>query len=50
MVLSVFGTIAKVGGVQCQVERVLCKDATGQRYASYSMPVKERRKFNHLVS
>lgn len=27
-----------------QVERVLCKDATGQRYASYSMPTKERIK------
>lgn len=33
-----------------QVERVLCKDATGQRYASYSMPVAERRKFSHLFA
>lgn len=38
----------KEAGVQ--VQRELCKDATGQRYASYSMTKSERSKFNHLVA
>jgi hypothetical protein len=33
-----------------QVQRVLMKDATGQRYASYSLTTKERCKFNHLFA
>lgn len=33
-----------------QVERVLCKDATGQRYASYSLPLRERVKYHHLFA
>ena len=39
--------IADLKEAGVKVERVLLKDATGQRYASYSMASAERKKFAH---